>query len=213
MRALGAKWRSGSGLSLVEALCTTALLVLLCLMPGTGIQAASRACREITAQAETRLLLNTLVNAMAGQLRYALPPASEGEGEPEPETEPEAEPAAEGEADPGDPRDPEDPRGPEDPGDPGDPDDPDDPGDPEDPEDPGDPGDPENPSAPDVSGGCGFTLSAGGQVLLDGRPLLPADRDGRGGAYRGGAYQVRELDVRYDRETACFTLQIGRAHV
>ena len=59
------KLDSSGGFTLVEMLCAVAILTLLCLMLGTGMQAAMETYREITAESETQLLLNTLVDANA----------------------------------------------------------------------------------------------------------------------------------------------------
>lgn len=72
------KWSDSGGFTLVEGLCAAAVLVLLCLMLDTGMQAAARTCREMTARSETELLLNTLVNAIAGELRYAYGAETDG---------------------------------------------------------------------------------------------------------------------------------------
>jgi len=65
------KLKENGGFTLVEMLCAVAILVLLCLMLNTGMQMAVRTYREITAESETQLLLNTLVDAIAGELRFA----------------------------------------------------------------------------------------------------------------------------------------------
>lgn len=135
------KWNSSGGFTLVETLCTVAILVLLCLMLGSGMQAAIKTYRNLTAESETQLLLNTLVNAIADELRYAQETAADGGGVPDA-----------------------------------------------------------------CSGGRRLTLSDDGQVLADGKELLPAGKDGRGGAYH--AYQAEELEITYDPDTACFTLRL-----
>lgn len=127
------KLNGRGGFTLVETLCAVAVLALLCLMLGTGMQAAVKTYREITARSETRLLLNTLVNAIADELRYAYEPSADGGG---------------------------------------------------------------------------LALSADGRILAGGKDLLPAGRDGRGGAYRGGAYRAEDLEIGYDRDAACFTLHL-----
>ncbi len=65
------KLRSSGGLTLVEMLCAVALLVLLVLMLNTGLEMALRSYRSLTAEAETQLLLSTLADALADDLRYA----------------------------------------------------------------------------------------------------------------------------------------------
>lgn len=137
------KWNCSGGFTLVETLCAVTILALLCLMMGTGIQAAVKTYREITAKSETQLLLNTLVNAISDELRCAHGPSADGDG------------------------------------------------------------------ILDIyNGGSKLTLSAEGRILTGGRDLLPAGKDGRGGAYRGGVYQAEDLEIRYDRDTACFTLSL-----
>lgn len=65
------KLRDGQGLTLVEMLCAVAILILLGLMLNTGLQMALRSYRDITAQSEVQLLLSTLADALADDLRYA----------------------------------------------------------------------------------------------------------------------------------------------
>lgn len=65
------KLKSSRGLSLVETLCAVLILILLGLMVNTGLNMALNSYREITAQAEAELLLSTLADALADDLRYA----------------------------------------------------------------------------------------------------------------------------------------------
>lgn len=65
------KLNSQRGLTLVEMLCAVLILLLLSLMLNTGLNMAMRSYRKLTAEAETQLLLNTLVDAIADELRYA----------------------------------------------------------------------------------------------------------------------------------------------
>jgi len=65
------KLKNDRGFTLVEMLCAVAILVLLCLMLNTGLNMAVKTYREITAESETQLLLNSLVDGIAGELRYA----------------------------------------------------------------------------------------------------------------------------------------------
>lgn len=65
------KLSSESGLTLVEMLCAVAILVLLVLLLGTGMQMALHTYRDIVAQSEADLLLSTAVDALADDLRYA----------------------------------------------------------------------------------------------------------------------------------------------
>lgn len=65
------KLNDTGGLTVVEMLCAVIVLVLLCLMLNTGLHMAMQSYRRITAASETQLLLNTLVDAIADELRYA----------------------------------------------------------------------------------------------------------------------------------------------
>lgn len=65
------KLNSESGLTLVEMLCAVAILVLLVLLLGTGMQMALHTYRDIVAQSEADLLLSTAVDALVDDLRYA----------------------------------------------------------------------------------------------------------------------------------------------
>lgn len=65
------KLRDQSGVSLVEMLCATIILVLLGLLLNTGLQLAVKSYREIIAESETQLLLSTAIDTLADDLRYA----------------------------------------------------------------------------------------------------------------------------------------------
>ena len=65
------KLKSSAGFSLVEMLCAVAVLMLLCVMLNSGLSVAMKTYYDLTAEAETQLLLNSLTNAIAGELRYA----------------------------------------------------------------------------------------------------------------------------------------------
>lgn len=65
------KLREEQGLTLVEMLCAVAILILLGLMLNTGLQMAIRSYQDITASSEVQLLLSTLSDALADDLRYA----------------------------------------------------------------------------------------------------------------------------------------------
>lgn len=65
------KLKSSAGFSLVEMLCAVAILMLLCVMLNSGLSVAMKTYFDLTAEAETQLLLNSLTNAIAGELRYA----------------------------------------------------------------------------------------------------------------------------------------------
>lgn len=66
------KLRDSSGLTMVETLCAAAILVLLCLMMNTGIHMAVTNYRTLTGEAEARLLLSSLSDALADKLRYCV---------------------------------------------------------------------------------------------------------------------------------------------
>lgn len=65
------KLRECAGFSLVEMLCAVAVLMLLCVMLNSGLSVAMKTYFDLTAEAETQLLLNSLTNAIAGELRFA----------------------------------------------------------------------------------------------------------------------------------------------
>ena len=74
------KLRDNSGLTLIEMLCAVALLVLLVLILNTGLELSLRSYRDLTAEAETQLLLSTLADALADDLRYARDVAVDADG-------------------------------------------------------------------------------------------------------------------------------------
>lgn len=65
------KLRNEQGVTLIEMLCAVVILILLGLMLNTGLQMAVRSYQDITAQSEVQLLLSTLSDALADDLRYA----------------------------------------------------------------------------------------------------------------------------------------------
>lgn len=65
------KLKSSAGFSLMELLCAVAVLMLLAIMVNTGLSVAMKTYFDLTAEAETQLLLNSLTNAVAGELRFA----------------------------------------------------------------------------------------------------------------------------------------------
>lgn len=73
------KLKSESGVTLVEMLCAIAILVLLCLMLNTGLQAAIKSYRNVTAQSELELLCSTVSNLLADDLRLARDVKVDGE--------------------------------------------------------------------------------------------------------------------------------------
>ena len=65
------KIKGNSGLTVVEMLAAVAVLTLLLMMLGTGMQMAMNSYRKVIAQSEVDLLLSTAVDALADELRYA----------------------------------------------------------------------------------------------------------------------------------------------
>lgn len=68
------------GLTLVELLAAVVILILLGLILNAGLQMAMNSYRAMIAQSETELLLSTLADALADDLRYAEDVAASGEG-------------------------------------------------------------------------------------------------------------------------------------
>ena len=66
------KLKDSGGLTMIEMLCATVILVLLCLMTGTGIQMALKNYHTLTAESETQLLLSSLTDALSDKLRYCV---------------------------------------------------------------------------------------------------------------------------------------------
>jgi len=71
MKHIKRKLRSTGGFTLVETLCATVILILLCLIMNSGIQIAAASFQKETAEADTQLLLSTLTDALSDKLRYA----------------------------------------------------------------------------------------------------------------------------------------------
>lgn len=65
------KLRGQKGVTLVEMLAAVAVLSLLGVMLQTGLQLALKSYHTMTAEAETQLLLSTVSDAIADELRYA----------------------------------------------------------------------------------------------------------------------------------------------
>lgn len=63
------KLADNGGLTLIEMLCATFILTLLCVMVSTGLGMAAYDYRMLTAEAETELLLNTIVSSLTDRLR------------------------------------------------------------------------------------------------------------------------------------------------
>lgn len=68
---LFSKLHSGSGITMVETLAAVAILSLLAMMLSTGLFMAQDSYRQMTAEAETQLLLSTVSNIVSNELRYA----------------------------------------------------------------------------------------------------------------------------------------------
>ena len=137
------KLKDSAGLTLVEMLCAVLILVLLSLMLNTGLNMAMRSYLDLTAESETQLLLNSLTNAIAAELRYA----HEVSGD----------------------------------------------------------------ANPTYNGGRQITLGSNGRVYAGGRELLPAEKDGAGGAYHGEKYSAAQIAagvpiVQY--ADGCFTVNL-----
>lgn len=78
MKRVKRKLRDAGGLSIVEMLGATVVLVLLCLLMNTGIQLDMKSYLNETAESETQLLLSTLADALSDKLRYAVVTKAEG---------------------------------------------------------------------------------------------------------------------------------------
>lgn len=65
------KLAGNGGLTLVEMLAAVAVLVLLGLVLSAGMQMAMNSYHDMVAQSETELLLSTLADTLADDLRYA----------------------------------------------------------------------------------------------------------------------------------------------
>lgn len=72
--------RSRRGTTLVELLAATAVLILFSLMVNSGMQLALQSYHRMTAEAETQLLLSTVSDVIADELRYARNIKSEADG-------------------------------------------------------------------------------------------------------------------------------------
>lgn len=63
------KLSDAGGLTVIEMLCATCILVLLCVMLATGLSMATYQYRMLTAEAETELLVNSIVSSLSDRLR------------------------------------------------------------------------------------------------------------------------------------------------
>ena len=71
MKRLRRKLRARRGLTLVEMVAATAVLALLALMLHTGLLMAQNSYRQVTGESERQLLVSTLSDLLANELRYA----------------------------------------------------------------------------------------------------------------------------------------------
>lgn len=78
MKHLCHKLRARRGLTLVEMVAATAVLALLALMLHTGLLMAQNSYRQITGESERQLLVSTLSDLLANELRYARDVDTEG---------------------------------------------------------------------------------------------------------------------------------------
>lgn len=74
------KLRNERGVTLIEMLCAVVILILLGLMLNTGLEMAVHSYQDITAQSEVQLLLSTLSDALADDLRYARDVTTKADG-------------------------------------------------------------------------------------------------------------------------------------
>lgn len=65
------KLNQQAGLTLIEMLVATAILILLTMMLGTGLSMTVNSYRKVVAQSEVDLLLSTAMDALADDLRFA----------------------------------------------------------------------------------------------------------------------------------------------
>lgn len=65
------KLKEEAGFTLVEMLAATAILILLTMMLGTGLQMTVHSYQKIIAQSEVDLMLSTAIDALADDLRFA----------------------------------------------------------------------------------------------------------------------------------------------
>ena len=72
------KLAENSGLTVIEMLCATVILTLLCVMLATGLSMAVYDYRMLTAEAETELLVDTIVSSLTDRLRDSTLTVDEG---------------------------------------------------------------------------------------------------------------------------------------
>lgn len=66
------KAKDSSGFTLVEMLCAVCILALMCLLTSAGLGLAMNSYRDVTAESEIRLLLNSLSDTLSDKLRFAI---------------------------------------------------------------------------------------------------------------------------------------------
>ena len=71
MKRLRQKLKNSRGLTLVEMMAASAILILLALMLHTGLIMAQDSYNKMTSESESQLLLSTLTDLLAHELRYA----------------------------------------------------------------------------------------------------------------------------------------------
>ena len=71
MKRLRQKLRNSRGLTLVEMTAAAAILILLALILHTGLIMAQNSYTKMTSESESQLLLSTLTDLLAHELRYA----------------------------------------------------------------------------------------------------------------------------------------------
>lgn len=72
------KLNSEAGLTVVEMLAATVILILLALILNTGLEMVARSYQTVIARNEVELLLSSALDAVAGELRYARETDSSG---------------------------------------------------------------------------------------------------------------------------------------
>lgn len=77
---MSGKLRAERGLTIVELLCAVLILILLGLLLNVGLQLAMHSYQAVTARAESRLLLSSLSEALADDLRYARDVETDADG-------------------------------------------------------------------------------------------------------------------------------------
>lgn len=74
------KLRSARGVTLIEMTAAVLVLMLLVLMLHSGLLLAAKSYRKMNAQAETKLLMSTIMDVLAEEMRYARDIQAGGDG-------------------------------------------------------------------------------------------------------------------------------------